>query len=91
VKVEEMKMVRAGQSIILNLRESKNYGDKQQLHFFRIALGSSNECIACYEIYERFCGEVPNELKDKLDYECRMLFNLITKVERLTSTSEVLI
>lgn len=82
----KQQMIRAGQSILLNLAEAQAYSQKQKLHFYRIALGSCLECLVCCDIYNSYINKTNNNLVSLLNKECAIIQGMIKKLSLSANT-----
>lgn len=71
------QLVRSSQSILLNISEGQAYTNKQKIHFYRIALGSCYECLACINIYNENIKMTDNVLYEMINRQCALIKGMI--------------
>jgi four helix bundle protein len=81
------QMLRATQSILLNIGEGSAFYGKQRTHFYNIALGSAYECICCLDIYNDNIETVNLSLFDDLNNVCAMLRGMMKVRDNTQSQS----
>lgn len=79
------QLARASLSIPLNIAEGfSRFGNKEKLNFFRIAKGSTFECVACMDVMKSLNIIKPNQYDEIISRYCdvgKMLSGLIRSVQ----------